>query len=483
MSLLVRTVLLLALLAFTSASFADDAAPPKASFDKLELADGDCIVFLGDSITHQCLYTQYVEDYFYTRMPKTRLKLHNAGVGGARAWDALARFDEDVAAYKPKYVTILLGMNDGSYRPYDETIFQTYHADMTKVLDQLAGINATAIPMTPTMFDSRADAAKKNNNRDPASQKLYNSVLAYYGTWLREASYDRGLGFVDMWGPLNTITLEQRKTDPDFTMIKDAVHPGPDGQVVMATAIISDLGLPRQLSTIVVNIAQPGNDPQTGPAVTVRANGGKASHIELTDDGCAFEYHANSLPWVVPEEARNGAKLTKLGHKLSREALEIHGLAPGRYQLTIDGVDCGTYASTALERHIELQENEKTPQYQQSLAVANLNKERNEKAVRKLRNEWGQFQQFARAERAAKEQPDNEQAQKQLAALTEKIAGMKDRVASANEEAQGYEDRIFELNQPRAVRYELKKVGALTPLRRNPAANKAGDKPAPATVN
>ena len=79
---------------------------------KLELADGDCLVFLGDSITHQCLYTQYVEDYFYTRFPNIRVKYHNAGVGGAKAWDALERFERDVAAYKPKYVTILLGMNE-----------------------------------------------------------------------------------------------------------------------------------------------------------------------------------------------------------------------------------------------------------------------------------------------------------------------------------------------------------------------------------
>src|SRR5688572_18385548 len=79
---------------------------------KIQLKSGDTLVFLGDSITHQCLYTQYVEDYFYTRYPKRRIHFHNAGVGGDRATNALARFDEDVASFKPKYVTILLGMND-----------------------------------------------------------------------------------------------------------------------------------------------------------------------------------------------------------------------------------------------------------------------------------------------------------------------------------------------------------------------------------
>ena len=58
----------------------------KAPLAKLDLKSGDSIVFLGDSITHQCLYTQYVEDYFYTRFPEMRLKFHNSGVGGAKAW-------------------------------------------------------------------------------------------------------------------------------------------------------------------------------------------------------------------------------------------------------------------------------------------------------------------------------------------------------------------------------------------------------------
>ena len=119
-----RSFLILSCVLLVSATaYSQDLAKPVS---KVTLADGDSIVFLGDSITHQCLYTQYVEDFLYTRFPTNRFKIHNAGVGGARAWDALARFDADVAAYKPKYVTILLGMNDGSYQPFNQDIFDTY---------------------------------------------------------------------------------------------------------------------------------------------------------------------------------------------------------------------------------------------------------------------------------------------------------------------------------------------------------------------
>jgi hypothetical protein len=67
------------------------ASKMPASFVKITPADGDTFVFLGDSITAQGLYTQYLETYFYTRYPHLRLKFHNAGVSGDTAADALER--------------------------------------------------------------------------------------------------------------------------------------------------------------------------------------------------------------------------------------------------------------------------------------------------------------------------------------------------------------------------------------------------------
>ena len=168
------------------------AAPVfKPIVEKLDVADGDTVVFLGDSITHQCLYTQYVEDYFYTRYPKMRLHFHNAGVGGDRAKEAIARFDDDVAAFKPKYVTVLLGMNDGGYRDFDKTIFDNYQRDMNTVLEKIAEIGATAVPMTPTMHDARA--ARLGKSPQEPRDTYYNGVLALFGGWLREQAQVRGL--------------------------------------------------------------------------------------------------------------------------------------------------------------------------------------------------------------------------------------------------------------------------------------------------
>jgi lysophospholipase L1-like esterase len=99
--------------------------------------DGDTIVFLGDSITHQCMYTQYVEDFFLTRYPDRTIHFHNAGVSGDKAADAKRRFEDDVAAMHPKFVTVLLGMNDGQYKDFNPEILDTYQQDMTSLLDNV----------------------------------------------------------------------------------------------------------------------------------------------------------------------------------------------------------------------------------------------------------------------------------------------------------------------------------------------------------
>ncbi|MBD3673749.1 MAG: hypothetical protein HUJ26_09525 [Planctomycetaceae bacterium] len=425
---------------------AQEPAKPVAS---MTLEDGDSLVFLGDSITHQCLYTQYVEDYLYTRFPAKRFQIHNAGVGGARAWDALQRFDKDVAAFKPKYVTILLGMNDGEYQPFNREVFDTYQEDMSLLLEKLDGIGTTSILMTPTMFDSQAPNIRERT-RQPEILEEYNSVMAYFGTWLREVATDEGRGFVDMWSPLNNITLEERKKEAGFTLIRDGIHPDSPGQVVMATAIINDMRMPKAVSTI--RILTGGKKP------TATATGGELSDLLQEGDTLTFTWTAKSLPWVVPEEAQLGAELTRLGHRYSREAVEIHGLAPGRYELSIDGTVVGEYSHAQLGRHIELQSNSKTPQYQQALKIAEANKERNQGPVRGLRNQWSQFQRYARIKRQAEANPDNEDLAKQLAEWSKWIEGMDERVAELIAQARTMEDKIFEINKPHARKYVLRKV-------------------------
>jgi lysophospholipase L1-like esterase len=88
--------------------------------DGFALRDGDRVLFYGDSITEQRLYTTFVEEYVTTRFPRLRIRFIPAGWAGDRVSGGAGgcvdeRLRRDVIAEKPTVVTIMLGMNDGGY--------------------------------------------------------------------------------------------------------------------------------------------------------------------------------------------------------------------------------------------------------------------------------------------------------------------------------------------------------------------------------
>src|SRR5207248_9039634 len=143
---------------------------------RFALRDGDRVVFYGDSITDQRLYTTFVEDYVVTRFPRMDASFVHSGWGGDRVTGGGGgpidrRLERDVIAYKPTVMTIMLGMNDASYRAFDQTIFDTYAKGykhiVQKVKAAVPGIRFTLIDPSP--FD--------DVTRNPNFPGAYNAVL------------------------------------------------------------------------------------------------------------------------------------------------------------------------------------------------------------------------------------------------------------------------------------------------------------------
>src|SRR5437667_6195394 len=96
----------------------------QARAESFALKEGDRVVFYGDSITEQRLYTTFTETYVMTRFPKLDVRFFAAGWGGDRVRGGLGgaidgRLQRDVFAYRPTVMTIMLGMNDGAHRVFD----------------------------------------------------------------------------------------------------------------------------------------------------------------------------------------------------------------------------------------------------------------------------------------------------------------------------------------------------------------------------
>lgn len=420
------------------------AAKPSAFKPK----DGERIIFIGDSITHQCLYTQYVENFFYTRYPAMRIQFRNAGVGGDRAADVLDRFDDDIASFTPTIATVLLGMNDAGYRDFDRETFETYERDMNSLLDRLDALKCRIILMSPTMFDHLAfeQQVAKNPARGKISPVNYNAVLAYYGKWLQETARKRGHDFVDLYSPLNTFTTQQRRQDPNFTLIPDAVHPAADGQLIMAYALLQQEGELGGILRTGVRLVN-GQWKSLAPGLVADISGEPGRNVTYT-------VKTKALPWTEGADAPIGYRLTRAGHTGSQESHIVVGLQGGRYDLVINGQTVGTFDERSLSVHAEVEEDPDSPTYQQAMQVVALNKKRNAEAIHPLRDLYLQRKVKLRAA-------------KQKASMAEFEAWLPEfhaKQAELQAKAAAIEDEIYKANQPKPLKIEV------TPTATNPKA-------------
>src|SRR5437764_10087991 len=161
------------------------------------LKDGDRVVFYGDSITDQRLYTTFVETYAVTRFPRLKVSFVHSGWGGDRVTGGGGgpvdvRLERDVEAYKPTVVTMMLGMNDGSYREFRDPIFKTYADGYRHIVEKLRadlpGVRLTLIKPSP--YD---DVTRK-----PTFEGGYNAVLIRYGDFVRSLAQYSGSDFADL---------------------------------------------------------------------------------------------------------------------------------------------------------------------------------------------------------------------------------------------------------------------------------------------
>src|SRR5436190_6075578 len=191
------------------------------------LKDGDRVVFYGDSITDQRLYTTFTETYVLTRFPRLDVSFVNSGWGGDRVTGGGGgpidlRLRRDVVAYKPTVMTIMLGMNDGSYRAFDEKIFDTYAKGYQHIIDSvkeaLPGIRFTAIQPSP--FD--------DVTQPPRFEGGYNAVLLRYSQFVKELAERQKLSVADLNSPVVAALEKAKATDAELAkkIIPDRVHPG-----------------------------------------------------------------------------------------------------------------------------------------------------------------------------------------------------------------------------------------------------------------
>lgn len=219
-----------------------------ASLRAESLPDVKRILFLGDSITHDGKYIEYVETVLIADTDKrydilglglsseTVSGLSEEGHAGGKfpRPDLHERLDRVLATAKPELVLACYGMNCGIYLPLDDGRFQKYKDGIQWLRDKAkaAGVK-DVIHLTPPTYDP---VQKKGE------ASFYNDTLGAYGKWLLDQRA-KVWQVVDIHNPMDAALAELRKKDPAAFISKDGVHPGPEGHWLMAQQVLKHWGV------------------------------------------------------------------------------------------------------------------------------------------------------------------------------------------------------------------------------------------------
>ncbi len=323
------------------------AAPQLARAD-FALKPNDRVVFYGDSITDQRLYTTFVETYALTRFPKLPLSFVHSGWGGDRVSGGGGgpidrRLQRDVIAYNPTVVTIMLGMNDGSYRAFDPGIFDAYSKGYLHILDTVKaanpGVRFTLIQPSPYDDVTRA----------PTFPGGYNAVLRRYSDFLGETAAQRNLGVADLNSPVVAMLQKANVTDAGAAqkIIPDRVHPGPAGHLIMAEALLQAWGAPSLVSDVAID------------AKTKKVTRAQNTQVSGLKTGATLSWTQNDAALPFPLDMSDATVALAINSSdfvaaLDQEPLQVTGLTAPRYTLKIDGDEVGDFSREELAQGVNL---------------------------------------------------------------------------------------------------------------------------------
>jgi lysophospholipase L1-like esterase len=341
-----------------------------AAAQDFSLKNGDTVVFYGDSITDQRLYTTFAETYVLTRFPALRVNFVHSGwggdwVGGGAGGPIDLRLRRDVIAYRPTVMTIMLGMNDGRYRAFDDAIFHEYASGYEKIIRDmkaaLPDVRITAIEPSP--YD---DAT-----RPPTFAGGYNAVLVRYSQFLKDLAGREHLAVADLNTPVVAMLEKAHAQSAALSekILPDRVHPGPGGHLIMAEALLKSWNAPALVSDITI-------DAQSRTAA--KSENADVTAVDNTN-GLRWQERERALPMPIEwkdDVVALAVRSSDLLAALDQQRLRVTGLASGNYTLKIDGEAVGAFTAEQLGQGINLAEYA-TPMARQAADVHKLTLEHN----------------------------------------------------------------------------------------------------------
>jgi lysophospholipase L1-like esterase len=325
-----------------------------AGKDEFFFHDGDSpIVFIGDSITEQRMYTTLVESFVLSRFPTWKVTFRNLGWSGDVSWmglrgsqrSKLSPFENglarDILPLKPKAATIDYGMNDARSAQWTYNLFVEHLGKLTARLQENGARVAVLTPSPEEKYEP-----------DQPGGSAYNVTLKKYADTAQRISEEKHAAFADQLMPFIEVIAAGRKAGVlgatgDPRLIPDAVHPNWAGHLVMAASILRGLHAPALVSRCAIDASARAVSAQENCAIELLPAEGKALSFRRTDA---------ALPWPIPNDAQLALSIPgfdPLG-SLDRYELAVSGLTAGRFDIEVDGEVVATATADELRAGVNL---------------------------------------------------------------------------------------------------------------------------------
>ncbi len=353
------------------------ACATQSAGQQFALKDGQIVVFYGDSITAQRLYTRQVEDFVLTRYPSLHIRFVNAGVPGDTAAGGYAgtmpeRVTRDVAPWRPDMITVMLGMNDGGYgygSPTQiEADFQSRYKALLGALHQAAPGAALTL-ISPTPYDEITHGTEFSGYSHMIDR------LAQDITHMAEqmqASGEPPVLFVDFHRPMVEALERAKEKDPQLAplLIPDRIHPSETGHWIIAAALMQAWHADPVVSNVALNAAG---------AVVISSERTTITGLQKSANGLQWTQLDEALPLPLDFNNVMTPLLLQVSNiaDLDRQMLRVESLPPGKYELSIDGKSIATFWRDELQHGVNLALY-KTPMLDQARDIASTEVQRAE---------------------------------------------------------------------------------------------------------
>lgn len=323
----------------------------------MQVRKGDRIVFYGDSITEQELYTKTVEAYLSQRYPDYHLSFFNAGWSGDNAEGGKYRLDRDVLALKPTLVTICFGMNDGTYSVPWKDMDKYFRGNLAEIIHRIRKTGARVVLLTPGVVDQENPEMSWLNYTD------YNAGgLKLLAVTALDLAKSEGIASYDLHSLMLDAMKKAKKEERGFSLHNDGIHPSPAGHVLMAYALLKALGVPDWHRDLTVDLKSPQS----------QGHGLNASKVRKTEKGYAMELDLDRLPFFVEGKARKMLPYVPFQEDYNSLKVSFTGLEGGPYVLQMGEGVTSELTPAQWQAGVDLASLWKSPPLKQSEGLQNF---------------------------------------------------------------------------------------------------------------